>query len=130
MSSRGMTMIAVFALAVAVSCSHAEGPVESPQQLIKDVVYNELTDHQHHGYFEYLDVKRTGQGTVLKAEVETNTGRVHRMLAEDGKPLTAEQQGEESRRLEALLDYQPATEALARLPGRRGSDRADRQSDA
>lgn len=96
-------MIAVVALAFAVPSAHADGPRESPQQLIKDVVFNELADHRHHGYFEYLDVKRVGQQTVLVAEVETGTGRIHRKLAEDGQPLSAGQQQEETRRLEALL---------------------------
>ena len=96
-------MIAVLALTLASFSAHAAGQAESPQQLIKDVVFNELTDHQHHSYFQYLDVKRSGGEMVLKAEVETSTGRMHRILAEDGKPLTAEQQAEESRRLETLL---------------------------
>jgi hypothetical protein len=121
-----MTMIAVIALTLAVRFAHADGPLESPKQLIKDVVFNELTDHQQHGYFEYLDTKRTGQETVLKAEIETSTGRVHRMLAEDGKPLTAEQQEEERQRLEALLhdhgqqqkllrDYRGDEDRIARM---------------
>lgn len=126
MSWRGMTMIAVVALTLACPWAHADGQAESPQQLIKDVVCNELSDHQHHGYFEYLDVKRAGQETILKAEVETSTGRIHRTLSENGKPLTAEQQEEELRRLEALLhdsnqqqkllrDYQGDEDRIARI---------------
>jgi hypothetical protein len=135
MSSRGMTMIAVFALTAAIRSAHADGQPESPQQLtqspqqlIKDVVYNELAEHQHHGYFEYLDVTRTGQETVVKAEVETNRGRIHRTVAEDGKSLSAEQQEEESRRLQTLLtdsgqqqrllrDYQDDEDRIARIVG-------------
>ena len=90
-------------LALAGSFAQADGQVESAQQLIKDVIFNELTDHQHHGHFQYLDVKRSAGETILKAEVETCSGRIHRILAEDGKPLTPGQQEEESRRLETLL---------------------------
>ncbi len=119
-------MIAVIALTLAIPSVRADGQAESPQQLIKDVVFNELSDHQHYGYFEYLDVKRTGQETVVKAEVETGAGRIHRLLAEDGRPLSAEQQEGEFRRLEALLhdsrqqqrllrDYQGDEDRIARI---------------
>ena len=104
MSSRRIPLLAAVALTFAIPAAWGQEPAESPQQLIKDVVYNELADHRHHGHFEYLDTKRTGQQTIVKAEVETGAGRVHRILAEDGKPLTPEQQEEESRRLEALLN--------------------------
>ena len=128
MSSRGISMIAVLALSLAVRAAHADGPAESPQQLIKDVIFNELTDHRRHGYFEYLDTKRTGQQTTLKAEVETSTGRIQRLLAEGGKPLSPEQQEQETRRLEALLqdsgqqqkllrDYQGDEDRIARIVG-------------
>jgi hypothetical protein len=121
-------MIALIALTVAVHAGHADGPAESPRQLIKDVVFNELNDHRNHGYFEYQDTKRTGQQTTLKAEVETSTGRINRVLAEGGKPLTPEQQGQETRRLEALLqdsgqqqkllrDYQGDEDRIARIVG-------------
>lgn len=126
MLSRGMNLIAVFALALAATAAVADGPPESPQQLIKDVVFNELIDHQHHGYFEYLDVKRTGEQTVLKAEVETSAGRIQRTLIQDGQPLTVGQQEEEARRLEALLrdpsqqqkllrDYRGDEDRIARI---------------
>jgi hypothetical protein len=121
-------MIAVVALTFAISYARADGQAEPAQELIKDVVFNELADHQHHGYFEYLDVKRTGQETIVKAEVETGTGRVNRLLAEDGRPLSAEQQAGESKRLEALLhdssqrqkllrDYQADEDRIARIVG-------------
>jgi hypothetical protein len=121
-------MVAVAALILAISSADADGQAESPQELVKDVVFNELTDHQHHGYFEYLDVKKIGLETIVKAEVETSTGRLHRVLAEDGRPLGAEQQAEESRRLEALLhdssqqqkllrDYQGDENRIARIIG-------------
>ncbi len=132
MSLRGISMIAVVALALAVPAANADGPDESPQQLaqqlIKDVVFNELADHRHHGYFEYLDAKRTGQETTLNVEVETGTGRIHRMLTDDGKPLSSEQAEQESRRLKALLndfseqqkllrDYRGDEDRIARIVG-------------
>jgi hypothetical protein len=128
MSSRGLRLLALLASALALRSANAQRPAESAQQLIKDVVYNELADHQHHTFFEYLDTKRTGQETIVKAEMETSAGRIHRLLAEDGKPLGPEQQEEESRRLDTLLhdssqqqkllrDYRGDEDRIARAVG-------------
>ena len=126
MISRISSVIAVVALALIVPAADASQAMESPQQLIKDVVYNELADHDHHGFFQYMDEKRSGNETIVKAEVETRAGRVHRMLAEDGKPLTAKRKQEETNRLQALLrdpgqqqkllrDYQGDEDRIARI---------------
>jgi hypothetical protein len=128
MSTRGFPALAVFAFALALQPAWSAEPVESPQQLIKDVVFNELNDHEHHSFFEYVDTKRTGQQTIVKAEVETKGGRVHRLLAENGKPLSPEEQEEESRRLVALIhdpsqqqkllrDYRGDEDRIARIVG-------------
>jgi hypothetical protein len=126
MTSRMLPAIAVVALALTAPRVSAGAQLESPQELIKDVVFNELADHDHHGFFQYIDEKRSGDQTMVKAEIETRTGRLHRMLAEDGKPLTAEQQQEESNRLRELLqdsgqqqkllhDYQGDEDRIARI---------------
>jgi len=78
-------------------------PPQSPQQLINDVIYNQLRDHQHHRFFAYFDNQRTGDRTRLKAEVETRTGRIHRTLGTDGRLLSPDEQVQESRRLQALI---------------------------
>ena len=127
MSTREIPVFAAIALALTLP-AFAQRTGESPQQLIKDVVYNELADHQRHGFFEYLDTVRTGQETIVKAEVETRAGRVRRILAADGKPLSGDQQQEQSRQLEALLkdpgqqqkllrDYQGDEDRIARIIG-------------
>ncbi len=114
MPSRRFQLLAVVALTLAIPAALGQEPAESPQQLIKDVVYNELVDHRHHSFFEYVDTKRTGQQTIVRAEVETGEGRIHRILAEDGKPLTPEQQEEESQRLEELLHDSSQQQKLLR----------------
>ncbi|AXC15203.1 hypothetical protein ACPOL_5959 [Acidisarcina polymorpha] len=131
---RGILTLAAIALTCGVPAALAADPSPSPEQLmppeqlIKDVVFNELSDHQHHAFFEYLDCKRIGQQTLVKAEVETRGGRVNRMLEQDGHPLTDEEQREESRRLQNLLhdtgqqqklqrDYQGDEDRIARIIG-------------
>jgi len=132
MARRGVRRIAAINLLLAVislgaGSAQAQAP-QTPQQLIHDVVFNELADHRHHGYFEYLDSKRDGRQTILKAEIETSAGRINRLLAQDGKPLGPEQQEQETRRLEALLrdsgerqklmrDYQGDEDRIARIVG-------------
>jgi len=66
MSSRGIPLIALVALTLAMPAALAQGP-GSPQQPIKDVVFNELAAQRHDGYFEYLDSKRTGQQKTVKS---------------------------------------------------------------
>jgi hypothetical protein len=110
------------------AAAQAVPSAQSPQQLIKDVVYNELVDHRQHGFFEYLDAKRTGQQVVLKAEVETRSGRVNRLLAVGGKPLSPDEQAAEANRLQNLLrdsdqrqklyrDYLGDEDRIARIVG-------------
>jgi hypothetical protein len=119
-------LLSAFVFAATGGAAHAMEPAQTPQQLIKDVVYNELVDHRQHGFFEYVDAKRTGQQIVVKAEVETRTGRVNRLLSTGGKPLTAEEEAAESSRLETLLrdpgqqqkllrDYQGDEDRIARI---------------
>jgi len=126
LASRATAIFAVFSLSAAAAAAQAPPPAQSPRQLIKDVVYNELADHRRHGFFEYLDVKRAGQELVVKAEVETPSGRVNRLLATGGRPLSAEERAAESNRLETLLrdnaqrqklyrDYQGDEERIARI---------------
>ena len=125
MSSRSAYVLAALAWVFLGTASAAE-PAESPRQLIKDVVFNELNDHQHHGFFAYRDSKRTGQQTVVKEEVETREGRVSRLLSTDGNPLTAAEQQQEARRLLSLLqdraqqqkllsDYQADEDRIGRI---------------
>lgn len=118
MSLRSTLVFASLAWTLAGYACHASDsssrPAEPAQQLIRDVVYNELAEHRHHGYFAYLDTKQTGRRTLVKAEVETKQGRVSRLLSTDGQPLTAEEQKEENARLNDLLKDRSAQQKLLR----------------
>jgi hypothetical protein len=82
----------------------AAQPAEAAHDLIRDVVFNELRDHQQHGYWQYQVQKKTPQQTLLQEEIETNTGRVNRLIATNGVPLNARQQQQENERLVHLLN--------------------------
>jgi hypothetical protein len=87
------------------------GPPSAPLQaslsnsayLVKEVVYNELHDHDTHGYWRYWIERHSSKETQLEEAVETPDGPVARLELSDGHPISAEEREEEDRRLERLL---------------------------
>jgi hypothetical protein len=86
--------------------------LETPGQLVREVAYNELHDHQLHGYWRYWIEKRVQQ-TVLEEQVETAEGPITRLVAQRGRPLDAAEEQSERERLEHLLTS-PAEQARHR----------------
>jgi hypothetical protein len=74
-----------------------------PAYLVREVVYNELHDHDTHGYWRYWIQKHSEKGTQLQEQVETKDGPVARVQLANGSPLAASAQEEEDRRLQRLL---------------------------
>jgi hypothetical protein len=72
-------------------------------QLVREVVWNELNDHQTHGYWRYWIEKRTAQETRLEEQVETADGPVTRLEESNGRPVSDETRRQEQARLERLL---------------------------
>lgn len=75
----------------------------NPEELIRDTVYNELHDHERHGYWQYVIRKHTSNEVDSLKQVETTDGPVQRLMAVDGEPLTAQRRRDEELRLKALL---------------------------
>lgn len=75
----------------------------NPQELIRDTVYNELHDHELHGYWQYAIRKHTSNEVDSLEQVETSNGPVQRLMAVDGAPLSAQRRRDEELRLEELL---------------------------
>lgn len=90
-------------LLCATTALHAEGPVESAHDLVKDVVYNELHERTQVSLWQYRVEKRVGSQTVTEQQVETTAGPVFRVLARQGTPLDAAAQKRETDRLLNLL---------------------------
>jgi len=74
-----------------------------PAYLVREVVYNELHDHETHGYWRYWVERHSDKGTQLHQTVETPDGPVARLEAANGQPITAAAREEEDRRLQRLL---------------------------
>lgn len=79
-------------------------PPESSQQLVREVVYNELHDHDQHGYWSYRVLQHVPEGTQVSVEVETPQGPITRAVLSNGHPLDPTSQREEKDRLMHLLN--------------------------
>jgi len=90
-------------LLCAASTLWAQNPAESPHDLVKDVVYNELQERRQVSLWQYRVDKRVGNQTTIEQEVETVSGPVLRVLARQGKPLDPAAQKKETDRLNNLL---------------------------
>jgi len=73
-------------------------------RLVREVVYNELHDHDTHGYWRYWVERHSAKGLLTQEQVETAEGPIARLELEDGRPLSGEAREDEERRLRRLLD--------------------------
>jgi hypothetical protein len=97
--------VGVIALTQGVACAQAQ-QVQPPipaGQLVREVVYNELNDHQGHGYWRYWIERHTPKETRLENQIETAEGPITRLSLSNGHPLSAESEQEEDARLKHLL---------------------------
>ena len=126
--TRSILPLAGALLLCAVSTLRAQNPAESPHDLVKDVVYNELQERRHVSLWQYQVDKRVGSQTTIEREVETISGPVYRVLARQGKPLDPAAQKKETERLDNLLrnsaeqarmkqDHEAEEQRLQRLIG-------------
>jgi hypothetical protein len=91
-------------LAGAVWAAHAQAQLtESPAQLVREVVYNELHDHQLHGYWRYWIAQQSAEQGRVEDQIETADGPVMRVVATGGRPLSSEAERGEQQRLNHLL---------------------------
>ena len=97
------TMAGMIALA---SCGgYAAMPVGEPAgQLVRETIYNELQDHNNHGYWRYWIQQRVQNDTRLEEQVETADGPLKRLVQTNGRPLDAQTRDEERARLQHLVN--------------------------
>ena len=107
---RTIVFLTACSASIAPLC-HAQASAPSPQQLIKDVAYNEERDRQRDSFWAYDIDQKIGQTSYTKRQVETGQGPIFRILGENGKPLTDEENRREQTRLQHLLN---SPSALAR----------------
>jgi hypothetical protein len=92
-------------LALAVSPGQAAMPAEeAASQLVRETIYNELQDHNNHGYWRYWIQQRVESDTKLEEQVETADGPLKRLVQTNGQPLDAQTRDEERARLQHLVN--------------------------
>lgn len=104
--TRVVCMLTGVAAATAVPLA-AQQPQPQPEPvitLVREVVYNELHDHEQHGWWRYWIEKHAPQETLLEEQIETSDGPVTRVLLLNGHPLDAKAEQREETRMRELLD--------------------------
>jgi hypothetical protein len=86
---------------------------EDAVTLVREVVYNELHDHDTHGYWRYWIERHSTRETRIEEQVETADGPIARAQMTNGNPLSSEASQDEDRRIEHLL-ASPAEQAQHR----------------
>jgi hypothetical protein len=124
-------MRSILALAGALLCGalpalRAQNPAQSPHDLVKDVVYNELQERRQVSLWQYRVEKTVASQTAVEQQIETKSGPVYRVLVRQGRPLDPSAQKKETDRLDNLLrnsgeqarmkqDYETEEQRLQRL---------------
>jgi hypothetical protein len=78
-------------------------PPEDATRLVREVVYNELHDHDTHGFWRYWVERQSPKGARVEEQVETSDGPIARAVVNNGRPLDEQGRQVEEARLRELL---------------------------
>ncbi len=81
---------------------------ENPQQLVKQMVYNELHAEKHQNYWMYRDLNKQGGTTKVSRVVETKECWFRWVLSVNGKPLSEAQQQQQEETIRKLVTDEAA----------------------
>ncbi|MGD0735495.1 MAG: hypothetical protein ABR976_10125 [Terracidiphilus sp.] len=93
-----------FGIAQSSPATQQPRPAMPEAQLVREVVYNELNDHQGHGYWRYWIERHTTKETRVEDQIETAQGPVTRLTLSNGRPISTETEQQEEARLHHLLN--------------------------
>jgi hypothetical protein len=82
------------------------GSTNSSIKIVSTLLTNEQNASKHRDHYEYISnerSERTGGHLWTEKVVETDTGKIRMLIAEDGNPLSPEQIAEERGRLAAIV---------------------------
>lgn len=108
--TRVFCMLTVVLTAASGAAQQSQFPAQSaaqsepPVTLVREVVYNEMHDHERHGWWRYWIEKHAPKETLLEEQVETSDGPLTRVKQLNGRPLDAKDQQREEVRLQTLLN--------------------------
>lgn len=85
-------------------CGKSAAQKLPPQELVKQVVYNELqANEKDHTHWMYQDSDTAPAKRTVKLVVETPNGTVSKVIRLNGQPLTAQQRTQDDARMESIL---------------------------
>jgi hypothetical protein len=99
-----MAVIAGFAIAGGSAALAQSTLPESPAQLVRETVENEIRSSTGGSRSMFCDHQETASGSHTKLVVETREGTAGMLVAIDGKPLDAQQREAEMGRLDGLVN--------------------------
>jgi predicted hotdog family 3-hydroxylacyl-ACP dehydratase len=88
---------------VQVLCLAQRPPPMPAGQLLREVVYNELQDHQGHGYWRYWIERYSPRESRLEDQIETSQGPITRLTRTNGLSLSPGAQQLELARLQHMI---------------------------
>ncbi len=91
---------------VGLSCGMAGSQVAEPKEMVKTLLEHERSASEHRGLYEYVSKERsdrTGGHLWTEKVVETKSGKVRMLIAEDGVPLSGDRVGQERGRLAGIV---------------------------
>lgn len=97
------TVAALLALACTPRWVVAQSP-ESATKLVRETVYNELQDHNNHGYWRYWIEQRVQNDTRLEEQVETADGPISKLVKTNGHLVDDQTRDQERARLQHLVN--------------------------
>ena len=101
---KGTLLIAVALLAVTPLLPAQD----NPQKLVKEMVYNELHSDKHPNYWMYRDANTESGKASLKRMVQTPECWFSWEISENGRPLSLEQQQQQQKKIETLVNDRDA----------------------
>jgi hypothetical protein len=103
MKMRRLSVAAGMMALAQVLCLAQRPPPMPAVQLLREVVYNELQDHQGHGYWRYWIERHSPSESRLEDQIETTQGPITLLTRTNGLPLGPGAQQQELARLHHLL---------------------------
>ena len=103
-----IALIGVFMLLSPAYLAAQERPVPPAAEIVAEMVRTETAAYKSREHFLYLRKERSARtkGHLWQeVVVETPDGRMHRLIAQDGKPLSAEEKKAEDDRITSLVNH-------------------------
>lgn len=93
----------ILILVAARGLAAADSVSQSPAELVRQTVQNEMTANNHGAKFQFKDHKETNFDSQTKVIIETRQATAGMVVAINGQPLTAQQRAAEVERLDGLV---------------------------